>query len=58
MNRLRIFLLLAAIAFLAGPFFTLAQPPNGPAKNSTALTPDKGTFRVLVSGQPAGERRF
>jgi hypothetical protein len=50
----RAFLAAAAPVLLATPFLVSA----GPAKNSPALTADKGTFRILVGGQPAGKEDF
>jgi len=59
-------LVLLAAPFLVSAHSVSAQPkngtanaaPNGAAKNSTALTADKGSFRILVSGQPAGKEDF
>ncbi len=46
--------IVAIAAFFAAPFFASA----GPAKSAPTLVPDKGTFRILVSGQPSGKEDF
>lgn len=47
-------LIVVIAAFFAAPFFAAA----GPAKTAPTLVPDKGSFRILVSGQPSGKEDF
>jgi len=44
------------LAFFAGPF--LVSAPARPAKNASPFVAEKGDFRILVGGQPAGKEDF
>jgi hypothetical protein len=50
--RIRTSSAIATVAILIAPFLVSAAPKNSP------LTADKGTFRILVGGQPSGKEDF